>query len=120
VRADISEIDRRLADALRATKAALALTVLTFAAVLVFPAQPTAQATIDLTDEGIAAVDEVCEQSMTQVSGELQTDTLDDDFVVVEVPAGDCDPENSTVLRIPPKQVEAISSEARGLIPLPD
>lgn len=120
VRADIREIDARLADALWATKAALIFTVLAFAAVLLFPAQPTRDATVALTDEGNAAVGEACSESVTTLSGELQLGSLDDDYVVIEVPAGACQADESVEVRIPPAQVEAVVSSERGLIPFAD
>lgn len=120
VRADIREIDDRLADALWATAAALILTVLTFAAVLVFPAQPETQATLVLTEEGDVAVDELCSVTVSQLSGELRVDTLDDKYVVMEVPAGMCQPNQRVEVRIPPAQVEAVVSEKRGVIPFAD
>ena len=116
-RDDMREIDRRLGDALLATGVALVLTVATFAAVLLLPAQPRTDATVELTNEGVAAVNEVCDVSVTQLSGELQTDTLDDAYVVLEVPAGICDEDRAVVIRLPPSQVEAVATSQRGPIP---
>jgi hypothetical protein len=70
---------------------------------------PETTLTAALPETGTDAIEEACPGSQGTITGTLALDSLDDDFIEVSVPEGECG-DSSITLRIPKAQVKVIRS----------
>jgi hypothetical protein len=106
------EIDARNTRAIRATVAAVALTlpaivVTAFSAI----ALDKDDVVVSLSPAAVNTLREVCTNASGELRGALENRTLRRDFVVVTVEPGDCRDDREVLVRIPKSDVRAIASQ---------
>jgi hypothetical protein len=98
---ELEIVKRRLARAFWATCGAIVVTA-TALAVATFDVvdQPAEWARIAVTKQGEVALASLCELPVGDIDARVDPDSLDDDIVKLEIPAGKCNAEETTV-RVP-------------------
>lgn len=109
---DALQVEKELRQALISASIALVLTTVAFAAALL-TAAATLPSTLFFTDDGQGWIATACPEaeSTEHLFGGLESDTLDDSFVVLHKAAGFCLGKD-VVLRIPRTFVESVRSPA--------
>lgn len=101
-----------------AAVAALAAAIIVSAVVVINAYGPGAQGPTEhakviavVPDNGTDAISAACPGATGSVTGEIHLDSLEKEFVVVDVPAGTCQGSGTTTLRIPKASVQAIVAQ---------
>lgn len=111
-RKEATRIEGRLDAAARATWAALGLTGIAMGGALLVPdPTTTASARVVLSEEGRAAVAAACGEAGGALEGDMDLDSLDDRYAVIEVARGRCQAHRPVVLRVTPRHIVGVASE---------
>ncbi len=110
---EAATLERRLDAAARATWAALGVTsVALLGALLLDPPSSRVSSRVVLSEEGRAAVAEACGgPAPDALDGEIDLDSLDGRYAVVEVPRGGCRSDAPAVVRLQPGHIVGLASE---------